>query len=239
MNDPIMSGGMYAVYIFGGLALLLFVGGVWYLLHTISMKKNADKRYETALRGYSMWREFLREKRAESVKIQTESPLTYDRDQWEWTNGHSWYAPPQSALDEYDALGDGRNSSKDQREPRLSEFRPDSDDWGFSVVLVVVGLVVGMLVSFAAYPFKSEYHQWRVVEGVVTAADGGQIKSVGDSGDLSVDYAFTIDGKQYVCDETRCSSVKTGDTAKFRCKPDYRWAGSPINKCSFVSVRKS
>lgn len=136
--------------------------------------------------------------------------------------------------EEYNELGDDYNPWNDQNPPSAGAYKVDKSDLGLAFIPAGVGLLIAVIVGFAMYPFQAEYHQYRTVQGQVDQVRGEKLNGT-DSGDMYISYVFEINGKQYVCEEARCSTIEQGDTAKLRCKPSYHWSGAPTNRCSFVS----
>lgn len=100
-------------------------------------------------------------------------------------------------------------------------------------ILVPVILVIALL---SYWPLKTEYHFWKTTKGEVTdvnsrlvGPDGGETK-----------YVVTLEGiGERGCNDTRCASVKVGDTLTLKCKRVYQWGATPGYDCNFVRNEKS
>lgn len=100
----------------------------------------------------------------------------------------------------------------------------------FGVLLLTI--VVALL---CYWPLKTEYHFWKTTKAKVTdvnsrlvGPDGGETK-----------YVVTLEGVgERGCNDTRCASVKVGDTLTLKCKRVYQWGATPGYDCNFVSNQK-
>lgn len=113
----------------------------------------------------------------------------------------------------------------------------ERDTWiltggGSAWLAVVVGLAVSPL---GFWPFAAEYHQWREVSGTVQQIDKRLIGS-GDKMEDKFVVRFTDGGLQFGCDDTRCASVREGDSLTLSCKRAWQYTGTDGYDCRFVST---
>lgn len=97
-----------------------------------------------------------------------------------------------------------------------------------AALLVVVGLA-------GFYPYGAEYHQWRPVSGTVAKIDKRLIGN-GKGMEEKFVVVFAGDGQQYGCNDTRCASVRPGDSLAITCKRTWQFAGTDGYDCNFVST---
>lgn len=119
--------------------------------------------------------------------------------------------------------------------------RPIADDFDIKTSVVrTTGWIVTLLILLVGigfyWPLKTEYHFWKTTKGEVTdvnsrlvGPDGGETK-----------YVVTLEGiGERGCNDTRCASVKVGDTLTLKCKRVYQWGATPGYDCNFVRNEKS
>lgn len=101
----------------------------------------------------------------------------------------------------------------------------------FTVVTVMVGIA-------AFYPFGGEYHQFRNVSGTVEQIDNRLIGN--GSGGMEDKFVVRFKGStlQFGCDDTRCASVREGDSLVLSCKREWQYTGTDGYNCRFVSMEK-
>lgn len=105
--------------------------------------------------------------------------------------------------------------------------------WGLVGVAVIVAIFAG--VGF--YPYSAQYHQWTPTSGVVATTNS---RFLGDgNGGTSQKFVVTFkgSGQQYGCNDTRCASVKPGDSLTITCIRSFQWFGTPGYDCNFVSMK--
>lgn len=102
------------------------------------------------------------------------------------------------------------------------------------VFLVVLGFALSPL---GFYPYSAQYHQWQHHGGTVTSVSDRLLK---DGDGMSQKFVVTFSGssQQYGCNDTRCASVKVGDTLDLSCKRTWQYAGTDGYDCNFVALRK-
>lgn len=83
---------------------------------------------------------------------------------------------------------------------------------------LVALLVTVAIFLWAMWPFNSEYHQWRAVNGTVEKISSRMVSS--DSS-MSQRYVVVIDGQAFGVDDTRASLLKKGDKVSLKCKRDF------------------
>lgn len=98
---------------------------------------------------------------------------------------------------------------------------------------VVVFLLIG-LTFWGMYPYKAEYHQWQPHGGEVAKIDK-RILSAGDGMEEKFVVVFEGDKQQYGCQDTRCATVRPGDTLWLGCKKKFEWAATDGFDCRFIS----
>ena len=90
------------------------------------------------------------------------------------------------------------------------------------VVMCSAAMIVTLLIAAVAFfPYKAEYHQWRSVDGAVTAINKRLISQ--DKG-MAERYVFTVNGHPYGVDDTRAATVKVGDTVNLMCVREWQYA---------------
>jgi hypothetical protein len=101
---------------------------------------------------------------------------------------------------------------------------------GSAVVLAVV-----LLSPLGYYPYATEYHKWQPVSGTVTAVSNRLI-SDGDKG-MNQRFVVKLQGEDlyYGCDDTRCSTIKVGDTVHLSCKREWQYASVSGYGCRWNS----
>lgn len=100
--------------------------------------------------------------------------------------------------------------------------------WG----AVITAFIIVVIAVFCYWPLKAEYHFWKPIQGRVTAID---TRLVGPDGG-ETKYVVTMEGVgQRGCNDTRCASVKVGDSLSLKCKRVYQWGATPGYDCNFVA----
>lgn len=98
--------------------------------------------------------------------------------------------------------------------------------WSLAV-LVLIGTLLAM------YPYKSEYHHWQSVRGIVTSTNSRFLaKSSGT--DQKFVVTFEASSQQFGCNDTRCSTIREGDYLEITCKRVFQFFGTPGYDCNFV-----
>lgn len=96
-------------------------------------------------------------------------------------------------------------------------------------------LVIAVIAVVAYWPFSAEYHRWEPRSGTV-AAVSQRLLSDGDGG---VNQKFVVryagDGREYGCEDTRCSLVERGDRLTLMCKRTWQYTGTDGYDCQFGS----
>lgn len=101
----------------------------------------------------------------------------------------------------------------------------------------VVATIV--LTWWGMYPWKSEYHHWTPVSGVVDTVDSRLVpmgeNSMGDK------YVVKFQGgdAQYGVLDTRAAGLKPGDKLTITCVRIWQWAGTHGYDCNFVSLERA
>jgi hypothetical protein len=85
------------------------------------------------------------------------------------------------------------------------------------------------------YPYKAEYHKWVPKSGTVTNVDRRIIGGESINEKIVVTYE---DGQQYGCNDTRCASVRVGDSLTLTCQRTWQYAGIDGYDCNFVQLRR-
>lgn len=96
---------------------------------------------------------------------------------------------------------------------------------------LLAGTAIGM------WPYKAEYHAWQTTSGTVKTIDARMVAA----GDAGMEQRFVVtytDGRQRACDDTRCATVKPGDTLTLKCKRAYQWGATPGWDCNWVGNRR-
>jgi hypothetical protein len=102
-------------------------------------------------------------------------------------------------------------------------------------VVVLVCVVIGAAWGF--YPYSAEYHKWVPKTGVVKATDKRIVS--GGEGKINEKIVATYEnGAQYGCNDTRCASVRKGDTLTLTCKRTWQYTGVDGYDCNFIELRK-
>jgi len=102
----------------------------------------------------------------------------------------------------------------------------------------ISGIGIGLTVVIGAvsfYPYKAEYHQWQPVSGTVAKVDKRLIGN-GKGMEEKFVVVFVGSGQQYGCNDTRCASVRPGDSLTITCKRTWQFAGTDGYDCNFVST---
>lgn len=104
-----------------------------------------------------------------------------------------------------------------------------------AVSAVVLVIIVLLPVPVGFWGLNNEWHQWRPVGGTVTAVSSRLL--AGGNGGATQRFVVQFAGsdKQYACDDTRCSLVKTGDVLHLSCKRHWQYSGVPGYDCNYVS----
>jgi hypothetical protein len=108
--------------------------------------------------------------------------------------------------------------------------------WGGLAIVAAAVITLAVAASPAGYyPYSAEYHQWRPVSGTVTQVSS-RIISDGSSS-VSQRFVVKIKGRDsfYGCDDTRCSTIKPGDTVHLSCKREWQYASVPGYGCRWAS----
>ncbi len=106
------------------------------------------------------------------------------------------------------------------------------DEPGMTLLLGGIALLslIGLALGF--YPYGSDYHKWKPVNGTVAKVESRLVND-GESSTERYVIEFT-DGRERACDDTRCTLVNVGDTVHLSCKRHYQWASTPGWDCNFV-----
>lgn len=81
--------------------------------------------------------------------------------------------------------------------------------------IVALGLVIAPL--FGYWPYSGDYHRLQPVQGVVAAVD---TRFLAASQYVIVTYR---DGATVRCDDSRCATVRVGDTLRLLCTKEYQY----------------
>lgn len=233
------------------IAVALIAVGIWFAVDHFTGQKKSAAKYQKALERHQRFVKFAHEfkqertaqKRAKVEQLAAASGVSVvdliDSGRIDHSDASfDHYGTDKfEMMDAYNELGDDYDAYSDQNAPRPSYHDTNSDGLWVTFWTVLIGGVVATIVACSMYPYQAVYHQYRVVQGKVTQVAGEKLNGT-DSGDIYLSYVFEINGKQYVCEEARCSTITAGSVAKLRCKPTYHRTGAPTNECSFVSVRK-
>jgi hypothetical protein len=126
--------------------------------------------------------------------------------------------------------GEKQQSTKTYGEPGM--FKAAWMAALIGIVLAVVGTWWGM------YPWKTEYHQWTPVSGVVDTVDSRLLPA----GETSVEQKFVVsfrgNPQQYGVLDTRAAGVKPGDRLTITCVRRWQWSGTHGYDCNFVSLER-
>ncbi|GAB3156407.1 hypothetical protein GCM10027258_62800 [Amycolatopsis stemonae] len=111
---------------------------------------------------------------------------------------------------------------------------------GYPLVVLIAGAVVAGAFWWGMYPWKSEYHHWNPVSGVVDTVDSRRV-ATGDQGATEDKFVVTFRGnpQQYGVLDTRAAGVKPGDTLSITCKRAYQWSGTHGYDCNFVDLKRA
>lgn len=91
---------------------------------------------------------------------------------------------------------------------------------------------LGIYVAATWPTFDMQYHSYKQVSGSVQAVSS---RFLGDGKSTTQNFAVTIAGHDYRCDDTRCALVKVGDTLTLSCIREWQYAGTSGYDCNFVS----
>jgi hypothetical protein len=104
-----------------------------------------------------------------------------------------------------------------------------------AVSAAFLGLCIAV-VSVVIYwpPLDGAYHHWYPVSGVVAQAPASRLIT---DGGKSVNQRFVLrfagSGTLFGCDDTRCATLKVGDTVKLQCKRKWQFRGTPGWVCNY------
>ena len=89
-----------------------------------------------------------------------------------------------------------------------------------------VVIIASVISVFALYPYKAEYHSWRVHSGVVDKISS-RLVSAGDKGGTDQKFVVVFRGstQPYGVVDTRASLVKPGDPLRITCIRRHQWGG--------------
>lgn len=125
---------------------------------------------------------------------------------------------------------------KTDKEKVIGERRAALGLWLLGVVALAattVGTWWGM------YPWKTEYHHWTPVAGVVDTVDSRLVST----GDKTMEDKFVVKFRggdaQYGVLDTRAAGLKPGDKLTITCVRQYQWAGTHGYDCNFVSLERA
>ena len=115
---------------------------------------------------------------------------------------------------------------------RVDEIDAPLVFWGgIGCFVLAAGLVIGAAIGM--WPYDAEYHEWRTTSGKVKETNS---RLVGAGEGMEQRFVVTFaDGRQRACDDTRCSTVKAGDTLTLKCKRAYQWGATPGYDCNWIS----
>lgn len=183
----------------------------------LSSKHTKVPLYKTALRNHEAWK------------------------RWYDAVGHDPSATYEMQVASYRLWRGNREADYDTDQIRPSRYDDDfcyeEGQWKGALGFALVALIPLIVIALGFYPYHTEYHQYRVVSGVVQDNIGRRVDI--SQSDLYSEYAVKVNGQTMVCDDTRCSLLQTGDHVNLRCKPDWHWSGAPTEYCSFVSYSKA
>jgi hypothetical protein len=95
------------------------------------------------------------------------------------------------------------------------------------------------LTWWGMFPWKSEYHHWTPITGVVDTADSRLVAS----GDKAMEDKFVVKfvggDAQYGVLDTRAAGLKADDKLTITCVRIYQWAGTHGYDCNFVSLERA
>lgn len=98
-----------------------------------------------------------------------------------------------------------------------------------SAVLLVIGIAAGY------YPWKAEYHQYVTKTGTIETISSRLLGS-SDSFQQKFVVRYT-DGREFGCEDTRCSLLKPGDALVLACKRTWQYAGVDGYDCKYIESR--
>lgn len=105
-----------------------------------------------------------------------------------------------------------------------------------AMVTAVVALVIAIglaLLTGMPWPFDAAYHQYERVEGPVQTIDS-RLMAEGEGMEERFIISFEGTGNDYRCDDSRCASVKPGDTLVLNCLRKWEFRASDGYQCNFV-----
>jgi hypothetical protein len=102
-------------------------------------------------------------------------------------------------------------------------------EYGLGWTAIGIAVVWAMVTAVFLFPYKMEYHEWRLTEGKVATAHSRML-----SGDNGPDEQFVVkfmDNRLRRCDDSRCASLKPGDYVRLWCIREWQWASEPGWRC--------
>ena len=110
-----------------------------------------------------------------------------------------------------------------------------SDGRYFTIGASVSAVIILILYGIFWFPFHGEYHQYQKIQGTVETVN----KRLVSSGESSMEEKLVVtydSGIQVGCLDTRCASLKAGDTLTMNCIRRYEWFSTSGYDCRFVSI---
>ena len=96
-------------------------------------------------------------------------------------------------------------------------------------------LLTLLLAALFFYPYHMEYHEIRNVQGTVTQVSNRFL--AGDNGGTNQKFVVTINGKQYGCNDTRCSLVHVGSWLQLGCQRVWEFGSKDGYDCVFRGIK--
>jgi hypothetical protein len=91
-------------------------------------------------------------------------------------------------------------------------------------------LVIGGIGTYVAFPFSAAYHRYAPVTGTVTVTES---RFLGSGNSTTQNYLIGINGKDYRCDDTRCSQLEKGDVVTLLCEKSFQFNGVSGSVCNW------
>lgn len=107
------------------------------------------------------------------------------------------------------------------------------------VAVFVVGVLAAIAFWWGMYPWKSEYHHWTPISGVVDTVDSRTVAV--DGGGMEDKFVVKYRGSdlQFGVLDTRAAGLKPGDQLTITCVRIYQWSGTHGYDCNFVSMERA
>lgn len=106
--------------------------------------------------------------------------------------------------------------------------------WLSSLLWIIFGGVVAVLIAGAWFPFDMDYHARVPVTGVVSESHSRMV-STGNGMEEKFVIKFEDSGQEFGCLDTRCATIKPGDTLSLLCTKQYDWNSTDGWDCGWGS----